>query len=158
MFEVNHLNMKVGYKNVKLVNTFLDQDTGEVLRSEKETVREKIVIDDKEEFVLMYAGVDQLLPELDKVSITLIIECCMRCELNSNLIALTKYIIQEIGRKSKLSSGTIRNSITRLVKARALIRVGSATYRVNPRYFWKGSSGDRIKTMQYIIENECSTC
>lgn len=108
--------------------------------------------------VRVYPDVLGLLDELDKVSIKVLTHCSLICTPNTNMVALTLPFIQQIAKSSKLSVQTIRNSIVKLSKKNALIPMGSATYRINPRYYWKGNSSERKKTMEYILRIECPSC
>lgn len=39
-----------------------------------------------------------------------------------------------------------------------LIELAEGFYRINPRYVWKKSSGERDKMLKYILEVECKNC
>ncbi len=124
-------------------------ETGEILSVETEIKHHKIVVDDRENFVMMYASVIGLIDELDKVGVKLLVWCSSNCTMNSNLVNLSKPMCEEIGKTFDLKLQTIKNAIVKLKKKNVLLPVGSATYRVNPRYFWRGDAGNRKK---YILE------
>lgn len=141
-------------KTDTVTNNFINIETGEIIDTDTDTKHQKIVIKEKEAFCLMYGAVTGIVNELDKISIRILVWCATNCIMNSNKINLGKPMCDEITKLTGLSYGTIKNSITRLSKAGALISLGSGTYRVHPRYFWRGADADRMKTMRYVLEIE----
>jgi hypothetical protein len=141
-----------------IVNNFIDTDSGEVLDIDMETKHHKIIVDDKESFFWTYLSVLSLIDDLDKVSFKVLFYCVFHCQWNTNMVALTKPVLKDMELKVGIQYQTARNSISKLKKLGILIDLGSATYRINPRYYWKGNSEDRLKTMKYVLELECPTC
>lgn len=139
-------------------NNYLDSTTGEVLSQEILIKQDKIIVDNKEAFALAYASIVGVLNRLNGNDVKLLTYCSIYAEYNTNRISLTKPICEEITRQTELPYQSIRNSITKLIKANILIKLGSGTYRINPRYYWKGNSQERLTTMNYILEIECPGC
>lgn len=73
-------------------------------------------------------------------------------------MSLTKPILADIEKQNGLKYQTIKNSMSKLTKLGVLIPLGSWTYRINPRYYWRGKSGERLKAMHYVLEFECPEC
>lgn len=141
-----------------VVNNFIDENTGEVLDTDISIKHHKIVVEDNESFFWTYLGAISLIDDLDKVSIKVLYYCNINAQWNTNMIALTKPVLLDIEKKIGLKYQTVRNAISKLKKLNILIDLGSATYRINPRYYWKGNSSDRLKTMKYVLEVECEFC
>ncbi len=64
---------------------------------------------------------------------------------NNNRLVLSKFIKSDIATKNSMCLSAVNNSLTVLVKIGILFRLGRATYRINPEYFWK-STIDKRKT------------
>ena len=109
-------------------------------------------------YSITYLSAISLLDDLDKVSIKVLFYCNMYCQWETNMISLTKGILKDMEEKIGLKYQTIRNSIVKLKKLGVFIDLGGATYRINPKYYWKGSSNSRVKTMKYVLEIECPEC
>lgn len=79
----------------------------------------------------------------------------------SNILAVLWYTSIEdkdsrdtIKIKTNLAAGTIRNTITSLVKKKMLLKDSryKAVYYLNPEYFFKGKISDRTQIIKNIIE------
>lgn len=156
IFTVINIVMKtIKVKTNLITNNFIDASTGELLETEMDVKHQKIVINDKRDFVNMSIPILGMIDGLDNTTIKVLIWCALNAEYNRNIVNLTKPMCDEITKEFKISYQTIKNSITKLSKKKALIPLGSGTYRVNPRYFWKGATSEKLKTMKYILEMEC---
>lgn len=73
---------------------------------------------------------------------------------------LTQYQLEKeaLAERSGLHPQTINNCLSSLTSKNILIRIGVGYYRINPRYVWKKSSGERDKMLKYILEVECKNC
>ena len=145
-------------KTDKVVNNFVDPSTGEILDSEEEVKHHKIVVGDKESFAMMFIPVIGLIDTLDKVSIKVLQWAALNAGHNSNVVHLGKYSCSLIEQEFDIKYQTIKDAISKLKNKNAIIPLGSGAYRVNPRYYWKGQTSERIKTMRYILEIECPDC
>jgi len=159
IFTVIDLFMKkIKVKTDVLTTNFVDIKTGEIIETTQEVKNHKIVVDSKRDFVMLSFAVVGLLDGLDKTSIKVLIYCSLNAGYNSNIVNLTKPMCTEITKEFNINYQTIKNSIGKLSKKKILIRLGSGTYRVNPRYFWKGQTAEKLKTMRYILDVECPNC
>ena len=71
-----------------------------------------------------------------------------------NKISLDEELRDTIKIKTNLAAGTIRNTITSLVKKKMLLKDSryKAVYYLNPEYFFKGKISDRTQIIKNIIE------
>ena len=74
--------------------------------------------------------------------------------LPGNKISLDEELRDTIKIKTNLAAGTIRNTITSLVKKKMLLKDSryKAVYYLNPEYFFKGKISDRTQIIKNIIE------
>lgn len=74
--------------------------------------------------------------------------------LPGNKISLDEELRDTIKVKTNLASGTIRNTITSLVKKKMLLKDSryKSVYYLNPEYFFKGKISDRTQIIKNIIE------
>ena len=74
--------------------------------------------------------------------------------LPGNKISLDEELRDTIKIKTNLAAGTIRNTITSLVKKKMLLKDSryKAVYYLNPEYFFKGKISDRNQIIRNIIE------
>lgn len=74
--------------------------------------------------------------------------------LPGNKISLDGELRDTIKIKTNLAAGTIRNTITSLVKKKMLLKDSryKAVYYLNPEYFFKGKISDRTQIIKNIIE------
>lgn len=73
---------------------------------------------------------------------------------DKNKISLDEELRDTIKIKTNLAAGTIRNTITSLVKKKMLLKDSryKAVYYLNPEYFFKGKISDRTQIIKNIIE------
>lgn len=138
------------------VNNFVDNDTGELLDSDIQIKHDSILLDSKEKFMFTYTAIIGAIEDLPKGATRLLAWCALNAEFNTNLIVLNKVFKKRITEDIGMPEQTIRNNITRLRDFGALIPEGSATYRIHPKYYWRGERSVRNKTLKYILEIECS--
>lgn len=74
--------------------------------------------------------------------------------LPGNKISLDEELRDTIKIKTNLAAGTIRNTITSLVKKKMLLKDSryKAVYYLNPEYFFKGKISDGTQIIKNIIE------
>ena len=82
----------------------------------------------------------------------------LKASVDSNEITLVKPVLEKLSKESEMSMSAIKKSVAQLVDKNILIRIGSGLYRVNPKYYWRGSIANRNKTMKYVLEVECPNC
>tara|TARA_R110000868_G_C10810997_1_gene757844 strand:- start:247 stop:771 length:525 start_codon:yes stop_codon:yes gene_type:complete len=135
------------------VNNYINED-GEILDTVTDVKRQTILVPDKDSFAMAFSSVIGLMAGLDKMSINLIMWCSQNCVINQNIINLGKAYRSAICKEFKVSDQTIKNSIGVLSKKGILISIGTATYKVHPKYFWRGDMGERNRSLQYILTIE----
>lgn len=152
---INSYMKAIKVKTNSVTNNYIDADTGEILETEQEVKHQKIVVNSRRDFIMMHLPIIGLIDGLDNTTIKVLIWCGMNASYNTNTVNLTKPMCIDITKQYNIKYQTIKNSISKLSKKKALIPLGSGTYRVNPKYFWKGETAEKLKTMRYILEIEC---
>lgn len=135
----------------------VDPETGELLNIEVQTKQHKIVAHDETDFLQLYYSLTGLLDQMSLAESKLLFHLCFECD-RENKIALPKKIKEDLAEKSGLHLQTINNCLTSLTGKNILIRVATGLYRINPRYVWKKSQGERDKMLKYVLEVECKNC
>lgn len=136
----------------KTVNNFVDMDTGEVLDTDEQVKHDSIVFDSKERFMFTYTAIIGAIEDLPKGATRLLAWCALNAEFNTNLIVLNRVFKKRITDDIGMPEQTIRNNIARLKEFGALIPEGSATYRIHPKYYWRGERSARSKTLRYVLD------
>lgn len=137
------------------VTETVDTETGEVIDIQvKET---KILTKSREEFIQLYVSVESKLSGLALAQERLFTYCILHCD-RENIIRISSYDKKVILEKWDLAPSTIANSLLSLIQAKLLIRIGRGTYRVNPKYVWKGDSNSRKTMLTHVLTIECPHC
>lgn len=144
------MKKKAAYQT-EVINNYIDKETGEVLSTEKQKKLHSIVVNSNENFALMYSSLIGVLKELNGNDIFVLTYCSLHAEYGKNRISITKAICSDITEMFEIPYQSIRNSVGKLVKRDILIPQGSATYIVNPQYYWRGNSGDRINAYKEFV-------
>lgn len=150
--------MEVKRIKERVENNFIDFETGEVMETSIDIKTHKVVVDSRETMAFISSVILGLFDDLDGTELKLITYCAVNAEYNSNTVNLTKPMCTIISNKLQVGYQTIKNTISKLKKKKILIPLGSGTYRVNPKYTWKGTTDERKKMMKYILEVECPNC
>lgn len=151
--------MKINNKYIEtVVNNFIDTETGELIDTDVNVKTHKVLVESKDQFAFVYASLIGALKSLNGTDVKLLMYCSMNCSYNTNLIPLNSFFLEEAANQLDSSVGSLKNSIMNLTKKSILVKLGAGTYRVNPRYFWKGDRTERSVTMKYILEVECPDC
>lgn len=133
----------------------VNKETGEV-RGLKKAVK---VVDNQEEFMRVYTDDILALMRIKPELIYRITLCVWKlCDPRNNQIIMDKNTktsihntIQSEG--IKCSYNSICNAIPLMVQKNILIKIASrGRYILNPRYFFKGSSLDRYKSIQLVLQ------
>lgn len=144
--------------NMKQIESIKVGVGGEILSAEVKTIKTvsaeqfcQIYLRDNEEFYKLSKAESNVLAVLwytsnyyeDKDS-----------ALPGNKISLDEELRDTIKIKTNLAAGTIRNTITSLVKKKMLLKDFryKAVYYLNPEYFFKGKISDRTQIIKNIIE------
>lgn len=144
-------------KTIEKRNIFIDNNTGEIKDDETELIELKYITSKSDEFMLLYTSLlgifikELTLPDIKVYSYLLL-------NYNSgSKIGLIKGLKEDICIKTNLKLGTINNSISNLSKLKLIVSFGKSVYELNPRYAFKGSSKDRNKRLNILLEH-CPDC
>jgi hypothetical protein len=70
-----------------------------------------------------------------------------------NYVIINTVILDILSRETKLNVGSIKNVVATLVKKKLLLKGAKRTlYFLNPKYFFKGSLKDRLKSYNVSID------
>lgn len=141
-----------------VVNNYIDMETGELKDRDVYVKKQVILVKDREQFAFQYAAVVGALNQLSGTAIKLLIHCSLEAEYNTNKIHLNQITLAPVAEQFGSTLGSMKHAVGELVKAGVLIRLGSAAYRVNPRYYWRGEGPKRQTTLKYMLEIECPNC
>lgn len=73
---------------------------------------------------------------------------------NGNVVYLVKSVKEGIANDTGYSLSRINSTISTLTKKKLLVKKDRSVYWLNPKYFFKGYSKDRIKAVKTVIEYE----
>lgn len=73
-------------------------------------------------------------------------------EAKGNEIYLVKTLKTKIAEELDLAYSSVDNAVKSLERQDMLIRIGRATYILNPKYFFKGYLKDRVNVVNMVIE------
>lgn len=145
-------------KTTETTNNYFDNETGELIKSDTDVKHDKIIVSGREEFAVVYSSVISATEGLPPSTKALLIHISLKASVDSNEITLVKPVLEKLSKESSMSTSAIKKAISQLVEKNILIRIGSGLYRVNPKYYWRGSQANRNKTMKYVLEVECPSC
>ena len=155
---MNKLNLIKINVNMKQIESIKVGVGGEILSAEVKTIKTvsaeqfcQIYLRDNEEFYKLSKAESNVLAVLWYTSNYY--EDKDRA-LPGNKISLDEELRDTIKIKTNLAAGTIRNTITSLVKKKMLLKDSryKAVYYLNPEYFFKGKISDRTQIIKNIIE------
>ena len=136
------------------VNNYVDTETGEVINTSTDIKHDKIIVNDAERFAMIFSNIIGVIDGLNGTAIKVLIFCSQNCVVNTCIINLGKAYRESICKAFDLKDQTVKNAISDLVKNGILIYESTSTYKVNPKYFWRGDMGERRKALKYILELE----
>lgn len=139
-------------------NNFIDRETGELIDTDSVEKGDVLIVDTQEEFTSLYYLIMGAVRGLDKTSILLLLWSAIKAQYNTNVVTFNKPICDIITEDTGLKYQSIKNAVSRMARMRILIPMGSATYRVNPAYAWRGPKDGRKTMMKYILEVQCPEC
>ncbi len=138
-----------------ITNT-VDRETGEIV--DTEVKKHKYLAATKEQFFIGYASMlSMIYKELTAPEIKVYAYLLDKYSSEAP-IGMVKSIKEEIGDTIGLKLGTIDNALSSLAKKGMVYSVGKASYKLNPRYAFKGSTATRNRVLKTVLEMECPTC
>lgn len=137
----------------KIITQYIDADTGEVMESKVKINHHRIVVNNENEFIQMYASLQSVIRGIPAMECRLMVELMFFMGKN-NIVAITKPVRQILSENIGIAEGTCRNVLASLVKKDILVTIGRCTYKFNPLYAWKGNLSDRVRDIKYTLELE----
>jgi len=146
--------MAKGTKVYQEINNVTDMDTGEVKVIENTIVRRV----NQDQFVQIYLeDLSGLLSISTGNESKLLAIIWKHCEWNAensgigNKIVIVKPFKDEWAKELEIGTQAVNNIISGLVKKNLLIKKDRSVYYLNPKYFFKGFSKDRIKAIRTVL-------
>lgn len=143
--------------HLKTVNkqtfAYIDIETDELI--DEQVKEHKIVVNEEKEFFFTYAKAISIYKDLSGTEIKVISWIMANAPLNNNVVALTKSIKEKIAQEMEISIASVNCSIKPLVTKEVLIKEGSvrsATYLINPEFYWKGAIANRKRALKCKLE------
>ena len=152
---MNKSYQKTSVKEV-FTNQVVDFESGEVVSETKEVKHHKYVAG-KETFYLMYSSFLNVLQSSKDLKIKVYAYLLQSYSFGVGF-QIGKPVKRIIAKKYNVSESAISNTLTQLKKENFLYSSERGLYRLNPRYAFKGSSKDRNKELNIIIELGCKDC
>ena len=141
----------------------IDKNTGEVLSENFESKMTKILAGDRDEFFMLYSSFIGVLTGLTPVETKVFLLLLQYSNAANSVgiskadrIVIAKKLHAEIGKS--YSEISVFRALKGLVDKRVLIKKQKSFFKINPRYYWRGSYNDRIKALKYTLEVECPEC
>jgi hypothetical protein len=142
-----------------VTNNYIDSETNEIIETDIQIKHQHIVVENSCSFVMEFVEIMGLKAGLDSATIKVLTWCVHNTVYNKNIVTITKFQCNEITELFGIKYQSIHNSLTTLKRKKILIPTGiKCSYRVNPRYYWRGELNERKKVMQFILTVECLNC
>jgi len=125
----------------------VDMATGEIVSKEQYFVREV----SRDEFIKFYVDNTGVLLGLKDHELRLVLALLQHMKYD-NVIYMTKETKTVIAKGMDLSIQRISDTVTSLVKKKAIYRMSNGHYTMNPDLFFKGDDLNRIELFKRIME------
>jgi hypothetical protein len=142
---------------------FVDKSTGEVIGERFESKKTKIIAGDRDEYFMIYSSFISVSAGLTPVE-TKVFLLLLNYSNSANSVGIAKADRILIAEKLNATKGksyseiSVFRALRGLVEKKVLIKKQKSFFKINPRYFWRGSYNDRIKALKYTLEVECPDC
>ena len=154
--------MKQSFLKTGVIETtaFVDNETGEIL--DENTKIHTFLANSKEAFFIGYVSLLFRLKNINWSAIQVYAYILANYPTNAK-IGITSSIKNDIrkvmGSKSK-NNEIINRALRELTQEKFLIKCddGDSTFKINPRYAFKGSTMERNAALKAVIELECPDC
>lgn len=103
--------------------------------------------------VFFWCYESRLIDEMSKNEIRLVFTLARMAQYNTNIISLSEYFLKEISKKLLVDVRWIKRGINGFVEKNILLSLDKSTYRLNPLYFWRGGSKERLKVLKYMVQD-----
>lgn len=140
-------------------NNYVSEETGEIL--ETSIKKHSFIANSKEQFFIGYVSILGMFKNLNGSEIK-VYAYILEKYTNDSLICINDTLRKAICADTGVKEGTINNCLTRLSddseESPLLAKLGKGTYKINPRYAFKGSTKDRNGSLKALIELGCKNC
>lgn len=130
----------------------IDPTTGEAT-----TVRQEFTTKvNRDNFIQAYVeGIQGILKLNSKTDMKVLIALWTKAEWNTNKIILIKREKEMIAKELRYkNSKIIDNAVARLVRKKILIREDTSVYYLNPNFFFRGTSKERLNAIEFVYKLE----
>lgn len=144
--------------------TVIDKETGEVLDSQIISNKQLNLtrkVKDYNEFIMVYLKDISSFLKIDNATQIKVLALIWRDisynnpELNEgNTMAILKDDKERWANEIGCNTRTIDNALSALVKKQILLSVCKGKYKLNPKYYFKGSNSDRTKILNINVKYE----
>ena len=154
--------MKQSYLKTRYteISNIVDHESGEVLDTTQK--KHTYLANTKEQFLLAYTTLIGVFQNISVAEIRVYAFLLEHYPADCKIV-VNDIIRQDIAARTKLSPGSINNTLNRLISTDnttypLLYRLGRGTYQLNPRYAFQGSTANRNQSLKAIIELGCTNC
>ncbi len=133
------------------IEKVIDKETGEELSTD--VMNHQYLVGKPEEFYLVYNSLLNILAkwELSVSDLNLYSYLCVHYA-NGSIFNISESIKKEVGELNKKQPSSFNNSTRALLSIGLIVKVANKTYKLNPRYIYKGSSKNRSKALFEILQ------
>lgn len=112
-----------------------------------------------EHFVKMYIEDLASLNFLSNADYRLLVQLATLLEYNTNNFTMTKERRAVLAGLCGITIGTFNVCFARLVKKKLILKIESAIYQMNPKFFFNGDEIQRSSMMKVVLEYQiCADC
>jgi hypothetical protein len=90
---------------------------------------------------------------MNKNEIRLVFLFARMAQYNTNIVSLSEYFLQEISKNLLVDVRWVKRGINGFVEKKILLPLDKVTYRLNPLYFWRGGSKERLKVLRFMVQD-----
>jgi hypothetical protein len=139
--------------NMVEVENHIDTDTGEVIESNIK--RHTYLADSKEQFLLLYVNALPIFIGLSAPAKS-IYAYLLRDFNSKSIFEIGGGLRGLMARELHIGSSTILNALRELTENNLLYIHSKGLYQINPRYAFRGSTGERNTALKALIEISCT--
>jgi hypothetical protein len=148
--------MKAYLKTVSSdVRTIIDKETGEYIEQSENKIQ---ILVGKDDFSLIFTEFWNILlaKPLSQVDI-LLLAYLVKHYADGTPFSVSNYIKKELAKQTGKSETSFNNSTRKLIKYNFIYEIGAKTYKLNPRYAFKGSTNNQ-RTAVIEMLTVCPDC
>lgn len=136
----------------KKTETIIDKETGELLDYVEK--HDTILIDDNEEFLLMYNSFINII-EGWSLSVTdlQLLGYLLNNYSNGVPFTISKHIKEYLSKKNDKAPSSYNNSIKKLIDIGAVISLSGRSHKLNPEFVWRGKRNSRKKAIIELYQD-----